>query len=642
MNYKELLLKYLTGNIDKQDKNTSLNYDDLSTKNSNIGIAPVFAIEGNIQCKDINGNLNGKTIIYGNTTQDYNVGFIALFKDTELVYVTTQYNTGTPLGQLRCLDVDENGNYYGIDYADNGFRVILLNNVSELGVDGAEQIVLRNSYYLRGSIADLDVNYTKFYISKSIQSASYMILGIDENNYNLKASLFKINVGSPNEWIDFTISVSFQDVQYLNALNNYVYFDKDDNPFIELYALRNKNNNKTELVLYTNNDTDIDTEEILVSDVKNLIEASSGYFYGDARLLPIAPKHYYLFLSSVSGEAKAKVWEFNNISSNVVFDMTTGSGTFDFTPQAYLFNINNSLIIYYLFPIDTNSQITPGESSQGIGIIDDNINVIKQFPNLISDGSIRDNIVLINNAYNMFKLSSVYYIVEDNDPVQKTSTWTLVYNPLNYNNTPYENINSLVGNNGMLFDSNNNLIFARNLYNYKVYNNRVISTLNVPNTYLNNTTIDKQYLLSETNSTMIEDNTSITKNIYEDLYINDFITLVMENQNENISIENKSGAIHLTQSAFKNKDYEHAKATKIKITYSDDTYFITSTSGSINNGIATYNINIYAPLDKEIEKIDILSEDESIIYQTITNETIEKLNIQGGKYYHISQDVRIE
>lgn len=643
MNYKNLLLKYLTGNLSKEDKKNTLNYDELTTNDSDISIASFFNILGNIQCKDSNGTLNGKTIIYGNATQDYNLGFIALFKGNELIYVATQYNTGTPLGKFKYLDVDENGNYYGIDEVDGRYRFILLNNVSELKTDGSEQIVLRNSYYLQGNLVNLDNNFTEIYVKKSIQSASYMIIASDTNHLTIKACLFKINVGESNEWIDFTTSISFTDVLNLTYENCYVYFDKEDNPFIEYYGLIDTTDDKTKLVIYTNTDTTLGNEEVIYDNVKRLVSANEGVFYGASTLMPVGSKHFYVFLSNVESQATAVLLEYVSETTHTMFyKISPNSGNFDFTPEAFLFNINNIPIIYYIFPIESSSQTYAGEAEQRMGIVSDKINLIKQLPNLLTEGDIQNQIVLINNSFNMFELSSVYYILNNDTPRQKITTWTFVYNPQNYNNEPYENTNSLVGNNSMLFDANNNLIFARNLYNYKVYNNRVISTLNVPNTYLNDTTIDKQLLLSETNSTILEDTISITKNIYEDLYINDFITLVMENQNEDISIENKAGAIRITQSAFKTNDYESAKATKMKINYSDGSFFVTSTSGDINNDVATYNINLYAPTNKDILTIDILSEDETITYQTITNETISKLNLIGGKYYHISQDVHIE
>ena len=116
----------------------------------------------------------------------------------------------------------------------------------------------------------------------------------------------------------------------------------------------------------------------------------------------------------------------------------------------------------------------------------------------------------------------------------------------------------------------------------------------------------------------------------------------MENQNEDIHIDNVAGAIRLNQSSNKELDYENARASKVIITYSDGSTFKTSTSATITNGVATYEITTYIPSNKSIVKIDILSNDEQIIYQTINKDTLDNLNLQGNKYYKITQDVHVE
>ena len=73
----------------------------------------------------------------------------------------------------------------------------------------------------------------------------------------------------------------------------------------------------------------------------------------------------------------------------------------------------------------------------------------------------------------------------------------------------YENINSLVPNSGQLFNQNNIVIFARNLYNRIVNNNTAISTLEVPNDMLNDEIISIEKLMSETNTNLVNANEKI-------------------------------------------------------------------------------------------------------------------------------------
>ena len=141
------------------------------------------------------------------------------------------------------------------------------------------------------------------------------------------------------------------------------------------------------------------------------------------------------------------------------------------------------------------------------------------------------------------------------------------------------------------------------------------------------------------NNDITENNDTISKNIYEDLYINYFNTLTMQNQNRETFIDNIEGASRINQSASKLGDYENARATKIKITYDDGTTHKGGVDNSITNGVCTYEFYVYVPDGKTIKKIDIMSEDEETIYQTIDYFPESLLNT---KTYKIQQDVRVE
>lgn len=642
--YKELLLKYLTGNITEEEKSNTLNYEELNTTDQeDLGFDTPYTISDYLECTDGNGVPNGKTIVYGNVRKN-NVarGFIALFKGTELLFYTTEYNTGTEFGQFKTLSIDESGQLYGIDFFNDKYRFILLNNVSELSKAGQRQVVLRQSYYLQGSTQLADHSYSFFYVSKSTQSASYIIVGASSDfPHVIAATNLKINVGAANEWVDYDVQVELNNESTFIPLNLYVYFDKNDTPNVSFYYINGISGFGNVLQVIKSADSTFLNSERLMNNLESLF-GSGGALYSGERLIPTGIDSFFFFLSgyTVSGSNKTPKIFIVDFKSGIraLYEKTASSSgaTWQVYPSLRFFKLNDTISIYLTMPVDPATT----EIEQTVGIIatyEDNLNLIKVLPSSIS--SSYSNIVLFTSNYNMFNFAVIY---TDTNNDYKLTSWKIVFNSSNYNNEPYENTNSLIEDNALLFDTNNNLIFARNLYNYKVYNNRVISVLNVPNTYLNDTTINKETLLSQTNKDILENTSTITKNIYEDLYINNFITLNMENQNEDIYITNKAGSINLTQSAFKNGDYENAKATKMRITYDDDSTLMTSTSATINNGIGTYDISVYIPSDKTIDHIDIMSEDENIVYQTITNETISKLNLQNNKYYHITQNVHVE
>lgn len=631
--YKELLLKYLTGNITKETQSNTLNYEELNTVDyEDIGFGSPYSISDYVQCKDSNGNPNGKTLVYGTDNSVMGgIGFIAIFEGTKLLYITEQYNTGTYFGKFKRLEVDETGQVYGIDYYNEKYRFILLNNISELSKTGQRQVILRQSYYLQGSVQIDEPYYTFYYVKKSPQSANYMIIGANANNTDngLTATLLKINVGAANEWIDYTVSVSIPSGVYFAPLNAYIYFNKDDNPQIEFYCI-NYESSKYKLNVIKNVGENVSRKAEVLSDIVGTF-FTGGNLGGANQLVPYGLGSFYmLFNGSIPSSSdtiqKSCVIDYKNDTYTIIYQKTTSAASsWSAYPSGRIFIVNNLPTLYLSFPKTGDSNVT----EQYVGIIPQ---LIKQLPDSLS-GSYT-SVVLFNAIYNMFNFSVIY---KDTSDQLKMSNWKIVYNPNNYNNEPYENTNSLIANNGMVFDSNNSLIFARNLYNYKVYNNRAISILNVPNTSLNDTPIAKVNILGETNKDLLSNTQDIDKNIYEDLYINFFTTLNMENRNTDNYIKNLPGAIRLNQSVSKLADYDVSKCTKVKINYDDGSSRIGGIECNITDGVGTYEILVYNPTDKNVISIDFISEDESTIYNTISN-----INMTSDKIYKISQKVHIE
>ena len=212
------------------------------------------------------------------------------------------------------------------------------------------------------------------------------------------------------------------------------------------------------------------------------------------------------------------------------------------------------------------------------------------------------------------------------------------YNANNYNGSAYSNINSMVPNQGVLYDGKSNPIFARNLYNKTITGRTTQSTIEVPNNYLNDKIIAKENLLSETNSILISNNQTITKNIYETLNINFINTLQIKNDNDEANpILNPVGASRLNNSISETTDYDNTKALKVKINFTDNTNYILQLKESqidkISDTSYMYDFDIY--VSKSITNIQIISNDETTIYQTITS------TFEVGKLYNITQMVEI-
>ena len=123
------------------------------------------------------------------------------------------------------------------------------------------------------------------------------------------------------------------------------------------------------------------------------------------------------------------------------------------------------------------------------------------------------------------------------------------------------------------------------------------------------------------------------------------IIVKAENENDvNNHILNPTGATRLNISVSDLIDYDNAKATKIRINYDDGTNEIKDVSNNIEHIqqsdsliFTNYDFTVYNPATKNIKTIDIISNDETTVYQTISN-----LNFVSNKYYNIIQPVQID
>lgn len=670
--YEQNLLGYLAGNINEQEGNrypyyniTDFNYSDTLFNYIDERIEGSFEIEGSVQCKDGKGQPNGKVLFWGSSypsedindkkafllLTDYNLNPIALM-DT--------YSSGYPLFNIAMLDVAEDGNIYGLDYQTEGteldltykFRIVLFNNISEVPKGySTYTCILRNSYYIQGLTSSDTLNMIKPpYIKKSPQSATYFYsISNEEIGVTNMAGTFKINVGSANEWTRFP-DVTFAD--YSSRVIS-AYFDAEDIVHATYYEpYINAGNDSALFVTYTIGDGE-PTGEVLIENLDSMFISDPTDTYS-LDIVPINNYFYMIFRGCILNEVGGTTRYKQKLLIYIVHPKP--KLLVDYEPITYIqeedirdpeihYSLVNGNLVYFIYWAKYDS---PSLDSILYGFTNEK----NDLEVLVDTGAVKNpeqyttfgDVSCSNNAFNLYS-SSLYAYIQN----EETSSYEyavirsdLIYNEDNYNGEGYYNIDSIKGRQGLLFDSQFKPIFARNLYNYKTYNNRVISTLNVPYNMLNDTGISSELLLSQTNTNILGNYQAIHKNIYENLFINFFITISMVNRNEDTEISNKEGAIRITQSAFNLLDYEDAKGTKAQINYSDGTNMVISVQPEDLGGSYRYQIGVYAPTDKEIDTIDIKSEDEKTTYTTISNNTIKSMEMTPGKYYYIYQAVMID
>lgn len=635
--YKTNLLEYLTGNLNNTDKSKTPYYET----NTNESYSSTIYGNQSVECRDGKGNLNGKVLFYSHGGNK-----ITLVDDKmNVLKVFTAFSTGTALRNILNLEVDETGNVYGLDYITSGgtttYRIILMNNISEISKGESDySIVLRNSYNVQGYTTDDDLSPTfETFLKKSTQSATYYFAIQDSTGTLLEPSTFQINVGSTNTW------TRLEEITFINGsieIGN-IYFNTNDEPVAEYYATEYYGNYPNVLrarvtgsgaptfTTIINNEESDTIFNPSVNDKSYSIKLIANYptsFY-------IIAKGYYLAYQSGTFKTYKQRVKVLLVENEQVMDLYTNDSEDNFVSSLVrepiiTGKVINECLFLYMFMEYTNDTQYDTISFNMI-TKNNNVNYYLATDNRLLRNQSSNAVISVSNVFNLYRAYLVY-----NNSTNYLITTKLVYSPLNYNGDTYTNLDSLVPLWGHLENSNNELVFARDLYNKKVYSNQVMSTLNVPNNLFNEEIISNATLIGSTNKELVESQINVEKNVYEDLYINFINALIMENQNEENHIVNSTGASRLNQSINSKLDYNSTKATKIRVNLTDSTSYITSATCTIENGVGTYSIGVHVPNDTNIQSIEIISNDELTTYQTINN-----LNLENNKYYIITQDVYV-
>lgn len=611
--FKNNILAYLVGKLDIQTPSLTPTFANVGniTNNFNTELTSIlgenYTITGFLQSQTSNIG-----IIYGHNAD--NDGFIVLLDETfNIIQIMTEYTNGDLLPMIKVLNVDEDGRFYGIT---REMEFIMLNNFTlKLPNQTNYEIKQTYSYNVSSSIA---VNSSEVVgIKKLIGSATYLIYGNQIYQYSgntyrkASASLLKVNVGSDNELTNFTSTSS------TTGTNVYVKDAtlKEENDTISFVLQCTSEVINTmpayqELIgIYTENVTTPMTLGRYIKlggqNAENLIMKTAGdnvYIgYND-----IHDNSYYIDYIDQN--------TLNNGFAGTIYtkELTNNLGGFSFIEQ------NN--IVFFLL-----NQYNGTNYNAFVGLMKNSS--IYDFESGIYDN---DSIFFVNQTFNLCNL-----YIQDGDIAHIVQT---IYNPNNYNGVSYNDVDCMIPKSGILYDESEAVIFARNLYNKTVNNNTTISTIEVPNTYLNDTIITKQNLLSNTNKLLNTNNQNISKNIYETLNINFLNTLVIKNSNNPLNeIINLQGSSRLNSSISSFADYEETKGTKYKVNYTNgnsNVFNIDNIDYSGNMAILDFNVYV----GSAISNIQIISNDEATIYQEID---ISNLSLEIGKYYNFKQNVEI-
>lgn len=529
------------------------------------------------------------SILYGYYTEDeVEYGAIVILDENyNPITHLTEYDSGTKLNVFVRLEFDENGYLYGIDETSNGLRFIMLNNPLYTTTEEYE-VKIRYSIYL-----DTSVIGSAYSVEKVVGSSVYIFSG--RLNANTVIATLKIEVGQPNEWNSYSYTEPIDIEQ--------IFYTYENGEFSELGAFCWGGAGGDRGTLY----------KLIVSGSSLILDSNFSIPNGMSFMSVIKKNSNLLYVLYYNSDVY--VLGYIDWENNRYIELKELPETYTFTE---LTNVNNLMFMTYCYE-ENNIKYTKLLFVD----IDDNLH---QF-NFEVETSTR---IRVKNIYNLY---DIYIYSTESD---EATIFQLIYNSNNYNGEYYSNYNSLKPKYGNIYDNSNDkrCLLSRNIYDKTVYNNTTVSTIEAPNTLLNNTTIKDKVLITETGMESNIGDSIINTNIYETLFINYINSIIASNENEEkIVLSNTSNYINSNINIGSKENIENSFIGKYRVNYADDT---TSVGVLTINKLNDLNAQIKFSLEvtKEINNIEFISNDETTTYLTI-NPTLEI-----GNTYTIKQKVR--
>ena len=597
-----------------------------------------FRYEGLIQVQ--NSEL---LVLYGGyKTRDNEVrGIITILnKDFKPLKSIFQYDSGTYLRYIQCMAQAEDNTFYAVDCPDfptnqewsfttSQKRFLMFNNFTQQ-INNDYVLTLQRSYIFPS-------DYFNFYCQKLFKdnsSSHYVMVGNyleDQNSPDydgIRIVELKVNTGSENNWN----KIDDDGTGWLLG-DSYVDF-QDDNYFFEI-LLSSPLNSSRELYIWTKDysATYPTLKSIMTFNFHPYVDSSSYknqsvflnknelYFvqnnqhWGNSGRLD--PKYIGLYCYNVS----------TNLSK-IIYEKYLGDYDYCDLEAIYITSNNNEIYIEF------NNNIL-GDNDKFADYYFQRLVNNEWKPILVSSQQhfvFNQRGLFVTNEFNLLNI----YAYPINPRLQ---TWYLcnikeIYNESNYNGESFTDKNSLNSNSAILY-SDNDPVFARNLYNKTQNGATTTSTIEIPNNYLNDTLVDQKDLMSVNNNVIISDTNGFTKNVYETVYLNFVNTISVVNQNETQSVYNGAVATKLNTSINNPTDYDNLKLTKFRINYQDGTNTVSTLQATLQDN-SSYELLMTFYLSKLADTLELISEDEETVYLTYN-----LANAEINKYYSFKQRVRI-
>ena len=644
--FKQTLFNYLIGKLPNEKGTTEEIFKEINEipRSEWADFIPSswnnFKYEGLIEVAD-----SELLVLYGGykTTDDEVRGIITIldnnFNPLRTFY---QYDSGTYLRYIQCMIQEEDGTFSLIDcpefprdedwsFTTSQKRFIMLNNFTQQ-LNNNYLLTLQKSYIF-------PTDYFNFYCKKmykDINSSHYVMAGnylrdqTDIDYDGIRIVELKINVSSQNEWNKYD-----DDSGGWFLGDVYVEFN-DDNFFCEVLLTRNSFSNRN--VSLWIKDFKQASFSLKTIGTVNYYAVIDSIYYNNQSVFLNKNELYFVLNNQQwgrSGRLETKyigLYYYNNTTEEFKAIYENHLGNYDYCNLEAIYIVENNNDLY----VEFNNNITSTDNGTVADYYFQRLENQEWIPIKVNEQQffMYDRRALyVNNNYNLLNWFS--YILNPQRQYWKIYNIKENYNFSKYNGEPYINTNALIPNSAEIY-SNENLVFARNLYNKTINNNTTVSTVEIPNTYLNGIDLTSKNLLSETNLTMVADTNVTQKNIYETMFLNFINVLQVADRNNATQVLNQEASTYLNSAINTDDSYDNAKLyNKVIINYQDGS--TKESSYSLENTTETSTIIAFGLyIDKLMNNAEIVSNDKTITYQTI-----DLSNLELNKYYAIRQKMEV-
>ena len=644
--FKQTLFNYLIGKLPNEKGTTEEIFKEINEiprsewiENTPTDWKNNFKYEGVIQVQ--NSEL---IILYGGFYDNNNEvkGIITILNENFIpIKSIYQYNSGTYLRYIQQMGQNSDGTFYAIDCPDfpkdkswsfttSQKRFIILNNFTQQ-INNDYILSLQKSYIFPNE-------YLNFYcrkIFKDVNSSHYVMVGNylrDQSSPSfdgIRVIELEVNVGSENSW-------SKIDDDGTGWLLGDSYVDFEDNNYYLRVLLNDTARSSKNLYLWTkdyssSNATLNSFKEFNFHPYVDSINYENQSVFINKNELYFVQNNQRWGISGNPNEKYIGLYYYNDESKELetIYEKYLGNYDYCNLEAIYITQANGDIYLQY------NTNIIEGENYladyyyQRVEKVWSPILLGKNKPFYYGRRAI-----YVEQKFNLLNII-LYMTYPPSDLTWQIYTVKENYNSSNYNGEPYINTNSLIPSSAEIY-SNNSLVFARNLYNKTINNNITVSTVEIPNTYLNSIDLTSKNLLSETNLTMIADTNVTQKNIYETMFLNFINVLQVADRNNATQVLNQEASTYLNNAINTDDSYDGAKLyNKVIINYQDGS--TKESSYSLENTTETSTVIAFGLyIDKLVNNAEIVSNDKTMTYQTIDLSSLE-LN----KNYSIKQKLEV-